>query len=420
MKVCLIGVINPSRNPRLVREADTLCALGHEVRVVAPSGSCESGARDAALMKSRRWRLETVHLERDAKGSHAAALISRGIQRLALAGAQYTQNLWTYECAYVPAFPQLVDSACRESADWFIAHAHGALPVAVRAARRWKAKLGFDCEDLLSRSRTDPQKIVLAIERAYLPHCDYISVTSEQMAAYLAHEYQLPPPVVLYNVFPKDLAKGLTPPAHRPRRTADTPLRLHWFGQTIGLGRGLEEIIEVMAAVNGPVELHLRGFIRPPYRQQLCELAARLGQEHAIHFHPFVEHDEVIRGMSGYDVGLALERPDDTHYYSVTVTNKFFSYMLAGLAVLATDTPAQREVYNNLTTAAALYNAGDPSSAAAILQRWLDEPDRLLAAQQAAWTATRERYCWEHEARKLLERLKAREPSSYAPAMVEV
>lgn len=110
--------------------------------------------------------------------------------------------------------------------------------------------------------------------------------------------------------------------------------------------------------------------------------------------------------MREYDVGLALERPENDNY-SRTVTNKFFSYMLAGLAVLATDTPGQREVFNNVPAAAALYSAGDAGALAAQLQQWLDQPERLRAAQEAAWRATRDQYCWDIESRKLTARLEA-------------
>ena len=47
-----------------------------------------------------------------------------------------------------------------------------------------------------------------------------------------------------------------------------------------------------------------------------------------------VDHDELIHTMTEFDIGLALERPDDSNY-SLTVTNKIFSYFLAGLPVEA-------------------------------------------------------------------------------------
>lgn len=396
--------MNPCHNPRLTREADTLSELGHDVRVVAPSRSAYLGEKDRRLLSTRKWRLDSVDVEVDGKRSRAAAFLARAKRRLAEEAAQWVRSLWIYERAYTPAYSELVARACREPADWYIAHAQGALPVAARAAARWNGKMGFDCEDLLSLSRTDPTEVVLALEKTYLGKCAYVSVTSQCMADYLTHQYRMKPPIILYNVFPLALAAGLPSPDAREPRTAETPLRLHWFGQTVGTGRGLEEIIDAMAAVNGPAELHLRGNVRPEFRAALLERARERGRAEAVHFHPLVDHDEVIRQMRGFDVGLALERPDDDNY-SRTVTNKFFSYMLAGLAVLATDTPGQREVCRSIPDAATLYSAGDTRALAGILQGWLDQPQRLRAAQVAAWNATRERYCWDIESRKLVERI---------------
>ena len=63
--------------------------------------------------------------------------------------------------------------------------------------------------------------------------------------------------------------------------------------------------------------------------------------------------------MEAFDVGLALERPENANY-SRTVTNKLFSYLLAGLAVAASDTPGQRQVMSQVP------NAGIPVSG----RRW--------------------------------------------------
>lgn len=402
MKVCLVGVNNPCHNPRLTREADTLAALGHEVRVVAPSRSAALAEKDRRLMSHRSWRLDSVDVEVDKKLGQA--VIARGLRRVAAEASRYVHHLWIHEQAYVPALGAMIRAACRERADWYIAHAQGALPIAARAARRWNAQLGFDCEDLLSLCDTDPRETVLALERAYLQQSAYVSVTSHRMAEYLHGQYRLQPSILLYNVFPLAHADGLLPPSERPERALGAPLRLHWFGQTIGAGRGLEEVIDAIGLLNGPAELHLRGGVRAEFKERLVSRAAAIGRGTALHFHPPVDHDEVIRGMGEFDVGVALERPENQNY-SLTVTNKFFSYMLAGLAIAATDTPGQREVYQAVPEAAALYPAGDANALAKILSRWQEHPEALRATQAAAWQAARERYCWDIESAALVARL---------------
>jgi glycosyltransferase involved in cell wall biosynthesis len=108
--------------------------------------------------------------------------------------------------------------------------------------------------------------------------------------------------------------------------------------------------------------------------------------------------------MGQYDVGLALERPDHQNY-SRTVTNKVFSYLLAGLAVAATDTPGQREVLDQVPTAGFLYPAGNSTVLAEKLGNWINNPALLFTAKQAAWDAARSKFCWDVEETKFLQLL---------------
>lgn len=397
MRVCLIGVSHPCHNPRLVREADTLAAAGHTVRVVAPRYMADNAEKDRRLMARRSWQLQQVDFVPSSPARRLWSLWIRG--RRKAARQLYLRTQWKplVELGYTLAYTELAALASREPADWFIAHTQAALPVAARAARRWKARLGFDCEDLLSEHPDNPRELVSAIERTYLPQCDYVSVPSQKIADHLAHRYAVRPPTVLYNVFPLEMAKGITPPPQRPRSSS---LRLHWFGQVIGAGRGIEEAITAAGALGGRAELYLRGTISNAYRTELEALARASNAKLVIL--PQIDHDELVGSLAQYDVGLALERPDSATY-APTVSNKLFCYLLAGLAIAATDTPGQREVLSQTRDAGFMYPAGDTNELARRLNCWLENPQALEAAQGAAWRAARERYCWDIEQRTFLD-----------------
>src|SRR5205807_1516078 len=190
-------------------------------------------------------------------------------------------------------------------------------------AHRWNARLGFDCEDLLSERETDPANIVRLIERTYLSHCDYVSTPSQGIAERLQRDYGIELPVVLYNVFPLHLAEGMLSPLERSPSPA---VRLHWFSQTIGPGRGIEESIEACGMLaDEPVELHLRGRVSASFVATLESLAS----EHRvkIKLHPQIQHDDLIRSLAQFDVGLALEREENVGA-ALTVSNKIGSYLL--------------------------------------------------------------------------------------------
>ena len=101
-------------------------------------------------------------------------------------------------------------------------------------------------------------------------------------------------------------------------------MRVHWFSQTIGPGRGLEEAIDAIGMLNGPAELHLRGHILESYRNHIEILSNQRRVD--LFVHPLIDHDLVIESLSDFDIGLALERTSNDGY-SLTISNKIFSYL---------------------------------------------------------------------------------------------
>jgi len=405
VRVCLIGATHPCHNPRLVREADTLVECGHEVRAVAVRTSLPLVDDDARLIATRKWRLQTASILRSPWPNLVRAIPGRLRRELATRSFPRTGSTPDAENALCEAAPELLRLAVSEPADWFIAHTQPVLGVAARAARKWNARLGFDCEDLLALTGHNDPALIHSIEAAYLPACDYVSATSPAMATRLHQQYGIPVPTVLYNVFPLDMARHMKPPEQRP---AAALLRLHWSGQTMGPGKGLEEAVEAAGRAGGGVEIFLRGTPVSGYGEKLSRMARE--RNLSLAFLPHLHHDELLGAMDQFDVGLALERASDPNY-SITVTNKFFSYMLAGLALAATDTPGQREVFEQAPAAGFMYPSGRPELLAEQLRRWCDDRNGLRAAQSAAWRVARERFCWDVEKTKfltLLERPVAR------------
>jgi hypothetical protein len=96
-----------------------------------------------------------------------------------------------------------------------------------------------------------------------------------------------------------------------------------------------------------------------------------------------------------YHVGLALEMAEPPNR-AICLTNKAFTYILAGLAVIFTDTPGQRGLAMDLGAGAFLYSPGDIGKLAQGLRRWAEDPAQLLAARRAAWAAACRRWHWQH------------------------
>ena len=408
MRVCLVGAAHPCHNPRLIREADALAESGHQVRVVTPCHSASLAAKDQRLMSRRKWRLQQVDFRPVGIFDRWRAFLIRGRRRAVNRCRSWLgiRGLGWAELAYTLALPELKRLAAAEPADWFIAHTQAALPVAAWAARRQNAKLGFDCEDLLWYSPGDPVEIVRAIETAYLPQCEYVSAPSQAIGKKLEEAYGVTS-LVLLNVFPCTLAANMQSPVARSWRPK---VKLHWFSQVIGPGRGIEDAVAALQWLDKDVELHLRGFCSEDYRVQLNDLAFDFGVSSRLFCYPQVDHDDLIEAMADYDIGLALERPENSNS-GLTISNKLFSYLLAGLPVIATETPGHLEALAAIPQASATYPAGDARALAKRIERWSSNPQALREAQQCAWESARETYCWEQESLKFLKIFESRDRS---------
>ena len=84
------------------------------------------------------------------------------------------------------------------------------------------------------------------------------------------------------------------------------------------------------------------------------------------------------------------------HNRQLCLTNKAFTYILAGMAVAVTDTPGQHALGVDLGRAAALVPAGNIDALAAAFARWASDPAELDCAKRTAWNAATRRWHWEH------------------------
>jgi glycosyltransferase involved in cell wall biosynthesis len=106
---------------------------------------------------------------------------------------------------------------------------------------------------------------------------------------------------------------------------------------------------------------------------------------------------DLVPRAAEHDIGLALEQPVNRNR-DLCATNKIFTYLLAGLAVAATDTTGQRWVMNAAPGAGFVYRPGDAAGLAAGLRQLLETPGALTAARAAAREAADRRFHFEAEA----------------------
>ena len=396
--VCLVTTLQPSANPRVVKEADALVEAGFDVRVVAAHWADWADAFDRELIPSRAWRCETIDWRRSADAAlfwksrirHYAARRVAAIQRL---------EPWVETAALSRVAPELTAAAARERADLFIAHNLGALPAALAAGTLHDSPVGFDAEDFhsgqLSRSADRARMaIVRAAERRLLPQCAYVTAAAPAIAGAYRDLCGIEIPTSILNVFP--LADR--PAAYRPSSLSNGRFTLYWFSQTIGPDRGLEDAVRALGILaDQRVELHLRGRWAAGYGRVIHDIAASAGVDQSqIVAHDPARPDDMVREAAVFDVGLAIEPPASVNN-DLLLSNKVFTYLLAGAAVVATRTTGQSSLAPCVGGAVAYRDPGSPESLAAAIRPWLENRERLEAARRSAWRIGEARFNWDVE-----------------------
>lgn len=400
-RVCIVTPSHVSFQPRALREADALHDAGYTVRVVSVRTDASLDEYDAALRRSRGWRLDAVDLT-SASATQArrwvASMRLRTAQRMTQAGVG-SRRVAAH--AAVRGAGALAALAGAEPADLFIAHTQATLEAGRAAADRYGAPLAFDCEDLLGDGDTPEALAMRTLEAATIASCAFVSVPSRAMGARLASRYPVADRLIVLENVPPMVPASLVPPRARVRAAA---LRVHWFGQTVGLDRGLDDVARATGLLRRPAELHVVGRAHDDVQRALRAMAGPAAAR--VFFQPRVPPQELMDVVGRFDVGAACERPDHPSY-GVTLTNKIFAYLAAGLAIAATDTPGQRELLDDCPGAGTLYPVGEPAALAHVLDRWASDRDALVDAQEAAWQAARSRYSWDAVRRRFLERVEA-------------
>src|ERR1044072_5121908 len=82
-RICIITSATICCNPRVVKEADTLCAAGYDVRVVATQHVSWAVEWDKNLMVQRPWKLQSIRWDHEAGNLRIRSGVrQRGFQML--------------------------------------------------------------------------------------------------------------------------------------------------------------------------------------------------------------------------------------------------------------------------------------------------------------------------------------------------
>jgi glycosyltransferase involved in cell wall biosynthesis len=214
-------------------------------------------------------------------------------------------------------------------------HSLPVLPLCARLARRTGAKLVYDAHEL--ETETNGQRGLRRlgsklVERALIGRADAVIVVGEAIADWYAREYRMPRPTVVLNC--PDAAQVARGDVLRERLGLPAATRIFLCQGMLSPGRGIELLCAAWGLLPAPRPALV--FMGDGPLAAHVDAAARGNPD--IRRIPAVPPAEVLRHTGSADVGLCLVQATCLSY-SLSMPNKLFEYLHAGLPVVVADLP---------------------------------------------------------------------------------
>ena len=346
-------------------------------------------------MKEKGWR--AIRAGGDPQQKTLTFFISRLIHKVSLFIQQKTKHYTPFtDWAVARSSYFLFREAKKHKADIYIGHNLGALPATVKVAKYHKSFCGFDAEDFHRNEMTNDiadysYKIARQLENRYFGSLNYLTTSSPQTTDAYHRLYPKLQPTTILNVFVP--SAGI-----KTKKVNPDTLKLFWFSQTIGPKRGIEDIANALNTLkNESFELHLLGQTSEAYQQFIVGKIP----PGKVYFHPPIPAAGIINFASQFDIGLALETGFSSNN-DFALSNKLFTYLQAGLAIIASDTTAQKGFISKYPDVGNIYFKNDSASLASVLSEFNLNRERVYQAGKYALKLGHEKLNWQIESGKLL------------------
>lgn len=405
LSIVLISSGQPSANPRLLKEVKSLYQEGFFVSVIWCPISSWADDFDQKLFKDYpqiNWIQAGYHSKYQPFGYWYARI---------------RQKIWSFIYkifgnhfdaaikSLVLYSQELASIASNNKADLYIGHNLGSLPSIVKAVTKFSGNSIFDFEDFHSgeyHADSDQVARIKQIENKYIPLLS--SITSASPAITQAYKNLFPKLSIqtINNCFPLSYSLG------QLYDLEDKPLKLFWFSQYLGKKRGLETVIEAMSKFSDDqITLTLLGTASKEiklYFQSLSE-KLNLSKEQLIFFNPVSEKD-IVQIASEHHIGIASEYSHNLNR-DLCLTNKIFAYLLAGNALVLSDTYAQKSFLNENPNVGSLYKQNSVAELTSVLKSYLRDSALLMLHRQNALQLAKIKYNWDIEHHKFLNNVKS-------------
>jgi hypothetical protein len=395
-RICVVTAGHLATCPRMLKAADAFLAEGYRVRAISTRTTGWATAADAEIAASRGWAWRVVNYDRAEAPATWLRSGARHKAARALASMVTTLPHAVVTAAFGRVHRELVDAILEEPADLIYGGTTGALAAVAEAGQRAGTPFAVDFEDFHCAEHESPEgdlsnALAAVVMRFASEGAAFVTAGSDAIARACLDELRIPA-IPINNVF----SLPAHPPSElRPRGPRDE-FAAYWFSQTIGPGRGLEDVVRALGLTPRPASLTLRGCATAGYVESLVGLAARQAPRVRIVIEPPASPESMIDACRAFDLGVSAEQGRIRNRL-LNLPNKATTYPLAGLPVALTGTAGQSGLAKDLGSGALVFTPGNVASLAEQLLPLMTDSTRLADAREASWHAARTRWHWEHE-----------------------
>lgn len=381
--ICMHVLGIASTDPRVMRAATALAEAGYAISIVDIED------------KSNHRRDEVI---RGVKIKHV--MVSRSFFSSRF-------DKWTL-VRLAKIFVQSTFRIIQTPADIYHAHDVSALPACYIAACLHRKPIIFEAHEMpldersvseLRRSRRWLRKLLAILLAHILPRCKAIITVSPPIVEEIRSRYRVEKVSLIRNI-----------PEYRAVQKSDRLRRYLGLkpGVRIGLyqgylqpNRGLDKLVRAAAFLEQDIVIVMMGENTGTTQAQLEALIASERVEDHVKILPPVPYAELLDWTASADIGLTIYSPDHSLNIRMSLPNKFFEYLMAGLPVLSSPLEAIGELIRT-------YDVGHVVTS--LLPEDIGEAINTILADQAvlarmrhnALQASRQDFCWEKEKQRLI------------------
>ncbi len=398
-KIVIVSSGQPCGNPRMVKEAVSLSKYGHQITVIYAPISIWGDNFDKELI-FQNPQINWIRVGAHPKENPINYLLSRIRKKIWEQFYLIFGNIFESALKSIVLYSQdLYKESKKHNADLFIGHNLGALYAVVRTAEINSAKVCFDFEDF-HRGEDLVQSL----------HYNKVKIIEDQFVNKLSFAYTASPLIskAYSQLYPNLLFETINncfPLKYQSvnKSKIDFPIKLYWFSQFIGKNRGIEQIIEAIGLLKEfDLTLTLLGNLKEDEKEYFQNLINQFEIDHSkINFISPVSQKKIFEIASEHHIGFASE-PGKDFNNNIALSNKIFTYLLAGNAIMFSNTEAQKHFFEENSNIGYLYSNGNSTELANLIKKYILSPELLNEHRMNSLNLSN-KLNWEIESKKLVK-----------------